>query len=600
MSVLETPRILFRGQIDWDPIVTNNYSDFYNEMDSETVYPKKVVDRVAAFRARAIEAVAYPKINWNPHGTHRSTFFEASISGADLGKGTVDDAFVGSPANFRGMLVDLEPYGAYSSQLFFDAMSFGIEGGWRIAAPRSSRFHARYINFGRYKGTDVFRAGRGSVVWQSCFAKDAGLVIDAFDSDALQALRKSLEDDDVLGLTVQWNAYRTIYFNDPTFTGTAAEVEQPAELIRKLTGGGFQPNPARSLLVGAIGLWRRGEPEHEPCDRTLIVVGNGPVASAHARVADTSITLDLSNSISETDAAMTKMKLGDLTVVAVPESGEPVTIAKIAEAAYDCDAYLSTAGIVTCTITADHATLARTSDLQLRNADGVLLTEAPVRAIPLTPNLYLDEGDTGEGVFQLYDRGVPAGAGIEVMMSAMSSDGSEAVLTFLVTSEDDGTIRFPILASLGSIAAYVASPGPDFDLPRGGINTLNQTYMYVRILAADDATAQLPPTWENVYKNVLANWKAMAPCMDNWLDLANEAQVRSFGPMIKKLTDPAAFENFRYMPVTRDLTAGARTLLYNFLDAKPQLLTMMKTAAPVAEVLPPPVDYAELSRKQRS
>ena len=45
------------------------------------------------------------------------------------------------------MLVDLEPYGAFSSQLFFDAMSFGIQGGCRVLAPRTTRMTARYINF---------------------------------------------------------------------------------------------------------------------------------------------------------------------------------------------------------------------------------------------------------------------------------------------------------------------------------------------------------------------------------------------------------------------------------------------------------------------
>ena len=42
--------------------------------------------------------------------------------------------FVGVPAQFTGMLVDVEPYGGTSSQLFFDSMSFGIDGGCRIAA----------------------------------------------------------------------------------------------------------------------------------------------------------------------------------------------------------------------------------------------------------------------------------------------------------------------------------------------------------------------------------------------------------------------------------------------------------------------------------
>jgi hypothetical protein len=36
--------------------------------------------------------------------------------------------------------------------------------------------------------------------------------------------------------------------------------------------------------------------------------------------------------------------------------------------------------------------------------------------------------------------------------------------------------------------------------------------------------------------------------------------------MLRQLTDKAHFEWFRFMPVTRDMSAGARALLYAFLD----------------------------------
>jgi hypothetical protein len=36
--------------------------------------------------------------------------------------------------------------------------------------------------------------------------------------------------------------------------------------------------------------------------------------------------------------------------------------------------------------------------------------------------------------------------------------------------------------------------------------------------------------------------------------------------MLKQLTDPANFENYLFMPVTRDMSRGERALLYNFLD----------------------------------
>jgi hypothetical protein len=85
-------------------------------------------------------------------------------------------------------------------------------------------------------------------------------------------------------------------------------------------------------------------------------------------------------------------------------------------------------------------------------------------------------------------------------------------------------------------------------------------------LPTDARTAALEPTWANVYSKVLMNWEAMAPCMDNWLALGDEMQVKAYSAIIKRLTDSANFEDFHFMPVTRDMTSGERTLLYNFLD----------------------------------
>jgi hypothetical protein len=601
MSVLETPRVYFNGEVVWDPIVTNNQSAFYNEDTSETVFPD-ALNKVAAFRAEAINAVNLPKQLWNPDGTHRSSFYNAYITGADLGGGVVqDDPFVGSPANFLGMLVDLEPYGTFTSQLFFDGMRFGIDGGYRIALRRNSRYTSRYINF--YRNSFGWRAGIASVVWQTCFAKGDGLRIDAFDSPALQALQKALDGDGVLGLTVQWNAYRTIYFNDPNAATNAQIAVHGKQLVDQLNGGGFQPNPARSSIVGVIGLWREGEPVNEPCDRTLVVGPGAPqkpptIVTAHARVAADAITIDLSNSISEDGSNMVKHDFGDLSVVALDGSGNPTTLGTFGYAQYDTDAYLQTSGIVTVPITGGAAAA---GDLQIRDAQGnVLLTEAALRALPLVPNLYINSGDTVKTSFQVYDRGVPAGAGIQVTVYKMSADSSTLEGTATYNTIADGTISFDVTGTAGIINVYVAVPGPNPTPPPPdqGLDPELNTFMYVRVLPADDDVAKLPPTWANVYSRVLANWHAMAPCMDNWLDLGSEAQVRSFAPLLKKLTKEAAFEHFRYMPVTRDLTRGARTLLYNFLNSPPAA----KVAAEMmkAEAEPEQPTLTKLSRKMRA
>ncbi len=610
MSVLETPRILFRGEISWDPVTTNNYQGNYDEDDCATVF--NCGANVARFRQSAINQVGTDG-NWNPHGTHRSTYFNTFVSGVDTGAGVnTTDSFCGAAVEFSGMLVDCEPYGSTSSQLFFNAMSLGIPGGCRIYSPRVMRFHDRYINFGRNPANNMI-AGVASVMWQTCFPKDAGLVVDAHDSIALQLLQGALADPDVLGVSVRWDSYRTIYFDDATLSnGSPASVKRGAELIAKLNGGGWQPNPARSLLVGVVGLWRRGEPTFEAGDRALLATGaaipgqtspakRGPaVGSAHARLSDDSITLDLSNCIPEIDRVPNKVDMGTLSVVAVdPNDSNTVlaTLARLNYSQYDKAAYDTGSGIVCVAVDPADARIAAKANLQLRGANGVVyLDEAPVRAIPSQPNVYLDEDDSIETEVRVYDRGRPAAAGIEVTMTPIGANGP---IGNSQSTDANGIVKFPLSGSTALVTAYALIPQSQVSLPVTQLNTQVMTFLTLRVLPADTAIAQLPPTWANVHQHVLSNWEAMAPCMDNWLRLGDEAQIARYAPMIRMLTDPASFESYRFMPVVRDMTPGQRTLLWNYLDSLTAGANLMGTSesSSVDEAGEP--DFSRLSREMR-
>lgn len=567
MSVLETPRIYFKGEMSWDPITTNNYCSNYDENTGESILPA-AVNQVAAFRQQAIADVTGIG-NWNPHGTHRSKLFDTSVCGFDLGNGLqTDDPFVSACVNFSGMLVDLEPYGSISSQLFFDAMQFGLDGGYRILAPRTSRMIARYINFGRNSANTMI-AGVASVVWTTSFPKAGGLRLDAFDSRALQALAKALEAPDVEGLTVQINAYRTIYYDDPNLSNGSKQAQAAAQaLTDKLNGGGFQPNPARSLLVGVIGLWRKGEPAHEPGGRALVLApGASPLGGAHCRIDSDKLTLDFSNSVPEIDKNLTKQDLGTLSVGYVDSSSQKFTsVASFGYDKYNKTAYEASAGLIVLPVTAALVKAAASQDLEIRQADGtVLLSEIPERAIPAVPNQYLDEGETTTLRFDVYKHGVRVDAGVPVTLYQMNSSGAGSLNPIAAKTDKNGVVSVPLPSTLSPITAMVPSFS-DLDKPTGGIDTQINTYMYIRIRPSGAATAKLEPTWDNVYAYVLANWNALAPCMDNWLRLDDPVQVKAYAAVLKRLTDPAHFENYLFMPVTRDMTAGERSLLWKFLD----------------------------------
>jgi hypothetical protein len=601
MSVLETPRIIFGGNISWDPIVTNNYQKFYDENIGWTVFDNN--ETVEQFRQDAVASSSVLRRpigvgNWNPHGTHRSMFYNTFISGVDLGTGIDNkDAFVSSPVYFEGMLVDCEPYGGFTSQLFFDQISLGIDGGCRIFAPRTFRFTARYINFCRLSGSVYgFAASVASVVWQTSFAKSDGLRIDAYDSAALQALAAALEDDDVLGLTVNFNSYSTHYYGAETSSEIAA---RERELVNKLAGGGFQPNPARSSIVGVVGLWRKGEPAHEPGDRTMLAVKTiNPdfscppqyVATAHARLDGNKLTVDLSNSISETDLNQTKENLGPLSFYA-KDSNNSTLLGTIDYSQYNHDAYRASAGIVTIEMDYSHAAAAAAGNLQMEGQDGtVYLLEQALRAIPSDPNLYINFGESKTTDVLVLNKGVPAGSGIKV---AMELDGSSVSQSAVAVTNADSIATFNVRGTKGQVQGFVLTPKPGSNDP-ASIDPQVTTYMYIRTYPGNAAIAELEPTWENVYKYCLSNWNAMAPCMDNWLDLKNPVQVKAYGSILKRLTDPANFESYRFMPVTRDMTQAERKLLYGFLDGDGGTSAELE-AVPIEET----VTQAELSRRMR-
>jgi hypothetical protein len=612
MTILETPRVYFKGEVSWDPVTTNNYTPAqapaaYDEDDCEaTLNQVPVRTRVAAFRQAAVEEIVSAG-NWNPQGTYRSPFYDTSISGVETGAGLdVTDPFVSAPVTFVGMLVDAEPYGAFSSQLFFDEMSFGINGGCRIAGKRVTRFSDRFINFSANPSNDMI-AGVASVMWQTCFAKGDGLTIDAHDSPVLRAMLAGLADPEVAGVMVRFTTYRTVYYDDLTLSNRSPATKKAGQdLQAKIAAGGFQPNPARSLLVGTVGLWRRTEALTEPSDRALVSTfasipgqpstdSGGPVVgTAFARVGARSITLDLSNAIPAANREAEKINLGELRLVAAdpPPAVAITTVATIPFSRYDRAAFEATSGLLELPLDAAVAKSLAGMDLSIRGPDGtVYLTEAPLRPLPVSPNLYVNQGEPAEAVVQVYERGVPAKAGVQVIMSDMQAKQASHLSG---TTDESGQVRFKLDTSVGMIDGLVFQCGPDPILPIGNaFSPLVQPYMYLRVLPKDEAIGALPPTWTNVHTYVLSNWEAMAPCMDNWLRLGDEAQVRAYRSVIEKLTDPANFESFRFMPITRDMTIGQRTLLYQFLSGGTQLAAAQQSPTEG-------VDIHRLSRAMRS
>jgi hypothetical protein len=129
-----------------------------------------------------------------------------------------------------------------------------------------------------------------------------------------------------------------------------------------------------------------------------------------------------------------------------------------------------------------------------------------------------------------------------------------------------------VFGSTAESQAKVSDGAPEWKFtPFTGSTPLTQPgsddcFTATRVTSADEVIAAMEPTWGNVYKNVLIDWHALAPCMDNWLNLDDEEQLRSMAGIVKVLPSRDAFDRYRYMPVTRGMSAGQRTLLHNWCD----------------------------------
>ncbi|MGH8909357.1 MAG: hypothetical protein ACRD0K_23405 [Egibacteraceae bacterium] len=554
MSVLDTPRVYFRGQMTWDPIVTNNYVQLYDQATGKPVLGDATADE---YRERARQAVTNG--NWNPHGTHRSTLFETTVSGVDLGDGpAVDDALVGVPVSFTGMLVDLQPYGSTTSQLFFDQLSVGIEGGSQILAPCGGPMVARRINFTRNNTYRVI-AGVASVVWQTSFPSDGGLLVHPRGSAVLEALREILAHEENVGLTVRMNAYRTVYYDTEQPTGQDAET-----LAARIAQGGFHPNPARGMIVGVIGPWRKGEPPSVPGDRVLARAPNSLVSTAFAKVGGHRLTIDLGNSIPETGFDLRKLDLGPLHVVAKAATGD-VALGTLEYSCYDTAAYTATSGLAELTLDEAQARAALGADLEVRTEQGAaLLTEQPLTVCPDPPNLYLEEGEAAIVELRAFERGCRPSSPVSITIVEL--DGPLPPMQ--VVTDDEGKATLPVSGGRAGGWTWIllAWRGQAPQPPARLVPELDE-YLALRTTPADADIAALEPTWQNVHQHVLRYWEALAPCMDNWLRLSDEEQCRAYARLVRRLTGRERFNDFRYMPVTRDLTKGQRTLLHNWCDA---------------------------------
>jgi hypothetical protein len=587
MSVLSFPRLHLRGAMSWDPGVSNNDPAVYDGVAARAMLAPG--ERVPCFRERMI-ASTVQRGDWNYFGTHRCALEGAQVSGGSLAPGDqgdlLDDGVHDAPVGLVGKLVDIDPTGI-CSQLFFDDLTVGIPGRPHLRARPRRRMSSRWVNFGRNLSRLPI-AGRASAAWQTVFPTSDVEFRRTGESPLLAALAAALEGPRARGLVLRLSTFRTLYFQN----GVLNELEPAADLgqLQRLHAQGLPvSNPAYSLVVGTLGVWFDGESESVPEGRRLFSAGPVPVRNAGGRQAAAgpaaalfhpglhTLSLDLADTVPELDRDAEKADFGPLQVV-VETDDDVVEIGRIESSAYDRCAYEARAGIVDLDVSgsADVGSLLSRGRLLVR-VDApigrtVLLDERRLTSSCDDCNVYLDQDDSRTLVIRARECGERPSRPLSILVATYVQEEDivfSGEMTVLPVSQD-GTASLQVRGDQPGCRhlGFTVFSGDDVPLPPPTLPIATADFTSVRTLPFDDELEDTTPdetlTFDFVFANVLATYDAIAPRMINIMDLSSADAVRTFARRILEVVDPALFESSRYMPVTRDLSRGRRTLLRRF------------------------------------
>ncbi|WP_089934445.1 hypothetical protein [Candidatus Entotheonella palauensis] len=597
MSVLSFPRIHFNGIYLWDPGLTNNFSQLYDSVDVRILLPDGVT--YESFKDFVIDNQLG---SWNYYGTHDCQFkssrttITGGVLNADRGL-TSDDPIVGKSVRLNGKLVDLDPAANWNSQIFFDSFRFG-DSTIGLRARRSHRMHSRWI--GPRAAFQLPIAGGFGVVWQTVFAKEDVRFFGATQSPLIAALQEAMEADGADGVMLRFSTYRTLYFQgdgeeDIEHDPDGSVINQlVAELHQRYQNGENISNPAYSVAVGTVGLWRSGETPSVPEGRYLATqvpvdiagVGAFPLGPCVAEVDSERqrLTVDLCHTIPEINFERDKADLGTLRL-AIEYAGDTIEIATIGPVEYGRDAYEATAGMIDLNLEshADPQIIEKIEAGRLvllvnqSGRDVVALRENDLTVQASLRDIYLDEDLSRAIQLTVLDKGRPAQPGTRILTAGYDRNrrlipapmSSPEIL--MVEEAGKATLRLsPDAPGFFNIQFYPFRRDEPMPRPGAQLNISTGFFVSVRVLPFDNEFEALTRdeqlSFRFIYDHILRPYDLLNPVMARpGIDLPlSDRDLMTRLPTIIRIREAIAasqFESARYMPVTRALSAGKRRLL---------------------------------------
>lgn len=605
MSVLRTPRLILRGHTIWNPCTVNNLRKRHYDKDLVELTSGTTDDRddYWSWLRASNDETGDPNGGWNVYGDHSATFQSATITAVDLGDGLeTNDPIIGKMVMLIGdldskakpRLVDVDPFnGDTTSQIFLRGFIIGdTHSGVFVEA--MSRLYCRWPNKQRNLASGSFLATTG-VLWQTVGQK-VRWGDDTDQSPALQKLRCAVAKEGS-GVMLRFASYATTYYQ----AADCSTIKDGPSLAAAYRNGFRGDNPARSALIGTIGVWEGDELMTAPTDRMLrpsaAVRGTnglhlGP-ASVRVDPDRKVVVLDLLSTFPEADYCLKKAELGSFQLEAYDPSdsansqriGVPLSYEQ-----YNQQQYERAGGIVEIDVPDKFVKFAQDDDWLLRlmaeDQGQPVLDEAAVIVETDNRGVYLDDGDDGIIRLRAYRRGKTA-PGIKISVAQYFGETEDDKLLWHfsdgpanshvalpkqeVITGTDGYANLPVKAIKPGNSILVFYPGGFTDDYKEDIAMVARSsafYACIRVfprISADDPIWEKYRSqtldWNDVYHHVLKVFDFVYPIMSRHRDLSSGEQWIGEGPIVKKFTDLASIDEAFYMPITRDLSEDRREIL---------------------------------------
>ncbi|MEO8126920.1 MAG: hypothetical protein ABJF23_04270 [Bryobacteraceae bacterium] len=618
MSVLSRPRIHFSGFTDWSPSTANNAPNTYDEGGVEPFLQKGVTyNSYLDWLKKRNPQMLQPNGSWNVYGDHGTRFAESKVFKAELGTGSAaGDPLIGSGVDLLGLnysdgaaparLVMTDPFtgGEATSQIFYQWLVVGNLSGpqdqWiGCKAAAATRMFSRWPYQTRNLGI-TFKEGMVGCIWQAASLNKDTQWFGLDKSPALAALKAAAESESNQGILMRFASYRTLYYQACFHKGK--RIENGLELVAAYHDGFTGDNPARSTMLGTVGVWEAGELASAPAGRLLVPQSAAQLATSPATAslgpavakvdaARNVLVVDFITTFPEQSAQLDKADFGDLQLQARDVAGNITPIATLTAATYNQQAYEASGGISEFPLPPGTASSLGTIELiqQQANQPIAVLQQTAYTADTDDWAVYIDEAQAVPVCVSVYEDGGPVHGDVKLFLQQYDSDGNLMTKPMVKVLDAAGKpIRknmVPVVAGKSNIVLRSLIPGACFlafypftgvqppDIPGAAFPLPDSFYVAIRALPFDNElekeTKDNELTWSFIFSKVLRVFSLVYPVMSLVRNLGDRNVVEAMADQLKFAISLETFESTLYMPITRDLSAGKRRLLQRWVNLLP-------------------------------